>query len=38
MSNESTSEEKIREVVRDGYARVATRGKPSCCGGAGRRT
>jgi len=34
MSNESTPEERVREVVRDGYARVATRGKSSCCGGS----
>jgi SAM-dependent methyltransferase len=33
MNKESTSEEKIREVVREGYARVATQGE-SCCGGS----
>ena len=35
MSNEKTNEQEIREIVRDGYAKVATRCGTSCCGSSG---
>jgi SAM-dependent methyltransferase len=33
VSNEPSNRDNIREVVREGYAKVATRGGTSCCGG-----
>jgi arsenite methyltransferase len=35
MSNEKADEQKIREIVRAGYAKVAARCGTSCCGGGG---
>jgi len=35
MSRQETDKQRIREIVRDGYAKVATRCGTSCCGGSG---
>jgi SAM-dependent methyltransferase len=35
MSTETGNDEKVRQAVRDGYARVATSRGTSCCGGGG---
>lgn len=37
MSNEQTDGQRIREIVRDGYAKVATRQGTSCCGSGGEQ-